>query len=188
MHRTGGPNYLLWCFAGALVSNWSVCVGKSSSFWRGNLYQDPSTPPYRHAPYKQLPTNSAKRFRLLREGLRGEKGIGENVRYLGPKWHWAWEYVLGSRKLCWLHVMKSGVSATFTLTDYEGRKAGELARLNEEVEQAIREGQRTGPVKWCTIDISDKRVADAFLGFIRKKMGWVRTETPTLANRRVSGG
>jgi hypothetical protein len=84
--------------------------------------------------------------------------------------------------------MKSGISATFTLTDYEGRKVHEITRLNGQVELAIREGQRTGPVKWCTIDISDKRVADAFLGFIRKKMEWVRTETPTLANRRVSSG
>ena len=163
-----------------------MCVGKSTSFWRSNLYRDQSAPPLPYAPYKQLPTNSAKRFRLIREGLKGEKGIAEHVRYLGPKWHWAWEYVLGSRKLCWMHVMASGVSATFTLTDYEERKAEDLPRLAAPLEQAIREGQRTGPVRWCTIDISDKRVADALLEFLRKKMEWVRAETPTLANRRSS--
>ena len=161
-------------------------MGKSTSFWRSNLYRDQSAPPLPYAPYKQLPTNSAKRFRLIREGLKGEKGVTEHVRHLGPKWHWAWEYVLGSRKLCWMHVMASGVSATFTLTDYEERKAEDLPRLAAPLEQAIREGQRTGPVRWCTIDVSDKRVADALLGFLRKKMEWVRAETPTLANRRSS--
>ena len=158
-------------------------MGKSTSFWKNNLYRDQSARPLPYAPYKQLPTNSAKRFRLIRE-----KGVAEHVRYLGPKWHWAWEYVLGSRKLCWMHVMASGVSATFTLTDYEERKALDLPRLAAPLEQAIRECQRTGPVRWCTIDITDKRVADALLGFLRKKMGWVRAETPTLAKRRSAAG
>ncbi len=161
-------------------------MGKSSAFWRTNLYTDQSAAPSPHAPYRHLSTNPAKRFRLVRQGLKGQKGVAEHVRYMGPKWHWAWEYVLGSRKLCWLHAMTGGVSATFTLTDYEARKADDLPRLARALTEAIRDGQRTGPVTWCTIDLTDRKVTDAFLGFIKKKMQWVRTETPTLANRRSS--
>ena len=61
-----------------------------------------------------------------------------------------------------------------------------LARLPKFLTKAITEGQQTGPVKWCEFDVGDKKSAEAFLAFCRRKMEWLRAETPTLVVRRTS--
>ena len=45
--------------------------------------------------------------------------------------------------------------------------------------RAILEGQRTGPVKWCWLELDDRRVVDAFLTLARRKAEWI-AERPTL--------
>ena len=127
----------------------------------------------------------ANRFKLLRRGLLDQKGVAERVRFMGEKWYWTWEFGLGSRKLCWLHAMANSVGATFTLTDHEHREAEAMTRLPVVIADAIREGQQTGPVRWCSVEITDKKIAETFLTFTKKKIEWLRAETPTLVVRRT---
>jgi len=44
------------------------------------------------------------------------------------------------------------------------------------VRQAIREGQRTGPVKWLGA-AQRRRHVDAFLGLVRRKAEWIGAAT-----------
>jgi len=163
-------------------------VGQGTVFWRSNQYPDPSEEPAPRAPYRDLPRVQADRFRLLRRGLLDQKGVAERVRFMGDKWRWVWEFGLGSRKLCWLHAMSNAVAATFTLTDHELREVQALPRVPAVITQAIRDGQQTGPVRWCWLEITDKRVAETFLSFTKKKIEWLKAETPTLVVRRTAKG
>jgi hypothetical protein len=161
-------------------------LSRSTSYWKGNWYPDSAAEPEAKAPIKDLPAPTAARFKLVRDGLRSIPGVIEHVKFLGPQWRWAWEYTLGNRKLCWMHVMQDGVSATWTISDVEERKAGE-ARLPVAVTQAITEAQRTGPVRWCWMAFSDQRLASAFLSFAKKKAEWMRAEAPPGSLRRAAG-
>ena len=96
---------------------------------------------------------------------------------MGASWRWAWEYGVGNRKLCWVHVIGSAVSVTFTLSDAEEDRVRELGRLPADVRRAIDEGQRTGPVRWCWIELDERRTVDSFLRFIAHKADWL-TERP----------
>lgn len=161
-------------------------MGRSSSYWQGNRYPLPSAEPTARSPLKDLPPPAAARFKLVRDGLRELEGVVEHVKFLGPQWRWAWEYTLGTRKLCWIHVMQDGTSATFTIADGEERRV-QGARLPAAVTQAIQQAQRTGPVRWCWMDLTDQKLAAAFLGFARKKAEWMRAEAPPGALRRAAG-
>jgi len=161
-------------------------LGRSSSYWQGNRYPHPSSEPAAGAPLKDLPAAVAARFRLVRDGLKGIPGVIEHVKFLGPQWLWAWEYTLGTRKLCWMHVMQESLSVTFTVSDAEERRVGD-ARLPASVVEAISHGQRTGPVRWCWLDFTDQRLASAFLGFAKKKAEWMRAEAPPGSLRRAAG-
>jgi len=161
-------------------------LSRSTSYWKGNRYPDSAAEPEPKAPIKDLPSPVAARFKLVRDGLRSIPGVIEHVKFLGPQWRWAWEYTLGNRKLCWMHVMHDGVSATFTISDVEERKVGD-SRLPAAVTQAITESQRTGPVRWCWLAFSDQRLATAFLGFAKKKAEWMRAEAPPGSLRRAAG-
>ena len=161
-------------------------MGQGTVFWRSNLYPDQSDGPAPRAPYRDLPRIQANRFKLLRRGLLDQKGVAERVRFMGEKWRWAWEFGLGSRKLCWLHAMSNTVGATFTLTDHEAREVRALSRVPAVITQAIRDGQQTGPVRWCWLEITDKKVAETFLSFTKKKIEWLKAETPTLVVRRTA--
>ena len=123
-------------------------MGRSAGYWAANPYRLPDAPPKPSAPYGDLPPPLGDRFRLARTGLLAIRGVGEQVRFMGSPWAWAWEFGIGSRKLCWLHPILSGPSATFTLTDEEEVKTLASSRLAEVVRHAIRKKQRTGPVKW----------------------------------------
>ena len=90
-------------------------MARSSAYWAGNRYADPAQEPEATAPLQDLPAPVAARFGLLRDGLRELPGVDETVRYMGQSWRWAWEYGIGNRKLCWMHVIGDVVSTTFTL-------------------------------------------------------------------------
>jgi hypothetical protein len=164
-------------------------MGRSSAYWTSNRYTDAAVEPIVTAPLEDLPASDVARFRLLREGLMQIDGATEQVRFMGSTWQWAWEYAVGNRKLCWLHFMRTGVDVTFTLSENEEGRLSKGPKLGGALARAILEGQRTGPVKWCWLELGDRRVADAFLSLARRKAEWL-AERPALrrAPRRPSAG
>src|ERR671914_788303 len=148
-------------------------MGRSSAYWSTNLYTDQSVEPLPTAPLEDLPANTAARFQMLRESLLQIDGVAEQVRFMGPTWQWAWEYGLGNRKLCWLHLMRGGVDVTFTLSESEEGRLGKGPKVAGALAKAIVEGQRTGPVKWCWLELADRRSVDAFLSLARRKAEWL---------------
>ena len=93
-----------------------------------------------------LPAAAAARFSLISDGLLGLAGVAETVRYMGTLWRWAWEYGVGNRKLCWVHVVGTGLSVTFTLSDAEEDRLQRAGRVPADLRLAIEQGQRTGPL------------------------------------------
>lgn len=161
-------------------------MGRSAAYWATNLYPDPRQEPKASAPLRDLPAGAAARFRRLREGLQRLPGVIEHVKFMGGSWRWTWEYTVGHRKLCWLHVMKSGPAATFPLAESEAAKALRITRLPAAIAAAIREAPQTGPVKWCGVDINDQKTVEALLGFVRRKLAWVVADTPAAVARRAA--
>jgi hypothetical protein len=154
-------------------------MGRSRAYWASNLYSDPTDEPARTAPLRDLPPTQAARFRALRTGLLEIEGAVEQVRFMGPTWQWAWEYGIGNRKLCWLHLMRGSVDATFTLSENEESRLAKGTRLAGALAKSIVEGQRTGPVKWCWLELDDRRTVDAFLSLARRKAAWL-AERPAM--------
>ncbi len=154
-------------------------MGRSSAYWRSNRYTDAAAEPAPTAPLQDLLPNPAARFEVLRKGLLEIDGVSEHVRYMGPTWQWAWEYGIGNRKLCWLHVMRTGVDVTFTLSENEEGRLAQGSKVAGALARAILEGQRTGPVKWCWLELADRRTAEVFLGLARRKAEWLM-ERPAL--------
>jgi hypothetical protein len=150
-----------------------VSIGRSSAYWSANRYPDPETEPDKTAPLRDLPAAAAARFKAVRSGLLAIKDVTENVRYMGASWRWSWEYGIGSRKLCWLHVVGDGISTTFTLSDMEESRVRSIARLPADLARAVAESQRTGPVRWCWLELTDRRIVDGFLTFARRKGQWL---------------
>jgi hypothetical protein len=163
-------------------------MGRSRAYWSTNLYTDPAVEPLPMAPLEDLSAAAAARFRTLRDGLMSITGVAEQVRFMGPTWQWAWEYAIGNRKLCWLHFMRSGVDVTFTLSDSEEGRLSKGPKIPGALARALLEGQRTGPVKWCWLELGDRRASDAFLSLARRKAEWL-SERPALrrAPRSQSG-
>jgi hypothetical protein len=161
-------------------------VGRSAAFWASNVYSDQRHEPKPSAPYRDLPPAAAARFRRLREGLQKLPGVTEHVKFMGPSWRWCWEYTVGHRKLCWLHVMEAGPAATFPLAEAEESRSRGITRLPAVIAEAIRSAPRTGPVRWCALDINDQKSGEALLGFIRRKLAWVVADTPAAAMRRAA--
>ena len=154
-------------------------MGRSSAYWTSNLYVNEAEEPVPTAPLNDLPATAAGRFQALRTGLLGIEGASEQVRFMGPTWQWAWEYGIGNRKLCWLHFMRGGVDVTFTLSESEESRLAKGSKVAGALARAILEGQRTGPVKWCWLELDDRRAVDAFLTLARRKAEWIG-ERPTL--------
>jgi hypothetical protein len=150
-----------------------VSAGRSSAYWSGNRYTDPDVEPERTAPLDDLPAAAAGRFKLVRDGLLTIDGVAESVRYMGTSWRWSWEYGIGSRKLCWLHVVGNGISTTFTLSDMEESRLRSVGRLPADLARAIAEAQRTGPLRWCWLDLGDRRIVEGFVTFARRKGEWL---------------
>jgi hypothetical protein len=109
---------------------------------------------------------------MLRDSLLDIDGVSEKVRFILPNWKWTWEYSVPVRRLCWLHVMETGVAGTFAISDEDERPL-ERAKPAGVIVSAVRDAQRTGPVRWCSVDFTDRKSIDAFLGFMRKKVAWV---------------
>lgn len=148
-------------------------MGRSSAYWAGNRYPDAAVEPEPSAPLRDLPGPAAARFRVLRSGLRGIQGVTESVRFMGASWRWTWEYGIGTRKLCWLHVVGTGISATFTLSDAEESRVRRMTRVAQDILRAIEEGQRTGPIRWCWLELGDRRAVEAFIRFAQRKAEWL---------------
>jgi hypothetical protein len=164
--------------------------GRSRAYWAANRYPDEAVEPDPAAPRADLPRAAAGRFSAVRRGLRALDGAAEHVRYMGLPWRWAWEYAVGSRKLCWLHIVGDDVAATFTLSDAEEGRLRATGRLTTGLVRVLEDGQRTGPVKWCWIELHDRRVVEAFLRFMRRKAeGLAQRAPPRRAPRtRPPGG
>lgn len=143
-----------------------------------NLYVDEAVEPDPQAPLQDLAPALASRFRAVRDGLLQIKEVTEQVRFMGVTWRWAWEYGLGNRKLCWLHLMKNSVDVTFTLSESDESRLTKGTKISGVVARALVEGQRTGPVKWCWLELSDRRSIEAFLSLARRKAEWL-AERPT---------
>jgi hypothetical protein len=167
---------------------------RSSAYWAANRYPDEAAEPAPTAPLDDLPAAAAARFKLLRAGLTELAGVAEAVRYMGASWRWAWEYGVGNRKLCWVHVIGNALSATFTMSDSEEDRLGRAGRVPADVARAIAEGQRTGPLKWCWLPLDDRRAVDTFLRLAARKAEWLAERpaphrSPQLrARRKASGG
>ena len=165
---------------------------RSSAYWAANPYGDEAVEPAATAPLTDLPGTAAARFAQIRDGLRALTGVAESVRYMGPLWRWAWEYGVGNRKLCWVHVVGSSLSATFTMSDAEEDRLQRAGRVPAEIRRAIEEGQRTGPLKWCWLSLDDRRSVDTFLRLAGRKSEWLAERTPPqrgpqIRSRRRSG-
>jgi hypothetical protein len=156
-----------------------VSRARSSAYWASVRYPDPDIQPDPAAPLRDLPAAAAARFKAVRSGLLAIHGVAESVRYMGASWRWSWEYGVGSRKLCWVHVVGNGLSTTFTLSDVEEYRVRALPRLSAEVVRAVAEAQRTGPVRWCWLELGDRRIVDGFLTFARRKGEWL-SERPAM--------
>jgi hypothetical protein len=153
-------------------------MARSSAYWAANPYRNADLTPEPSAPYADLPAQQAERFRRVRTALRELPGVTEQVKFMGNPWGWAWEYAVGPRKVCWVHPIPPLSSATFTLTDDEEGRVLAIPRLAEPIRQALRDAQRTGPLKWCWISLPDRRHVDAFLGLARRKAEWVGSRAP----------
>jgi hypothetical protein len=153
-------------------------MARSSAYWAANPYRNADHAPEGSAPCADLPAQQAERFQRVRAALRELPGVAEQVRFMGHPWGWAWEYAVGSRKVCWVHPIPPVASATFTLTDDEESKVLAIPRLAEPIRHALRDAQRTGPLKWCWIALPDRRHVNAFLGLARRKAEWVGLRAP----------
>ena len=163
-------------------------MGRSSAYWTSNLYLSEGEEPSPTAPLEDLPAPIAARFRVLRDALLQIEGVSEQVRYMGVTWRWAWEYGLGNRKLCWLHLMKNGIDVTFTLSESDESRLVKGAKPAAVIARALQEGQRTGPVKWCWLELSDRRSIDAFLNLARRKAEWLAERPSPRRAPRLHGG
>jgi hypothetical protein len=146
---------------------------RSSGYWSANPYTDPDAEPAPGAPLRDLPPAVAERFRALRTGLLDLEGVAETVKFMGESWRWAWEYGVGNRKLCWVHIVGTQISTTFTLSDNEEDRLRQGTKVASVLMRAIDEGQRTGPVKWCWLELDDRRTIDAFLRLAGRKAEWL---------------
>jgi hypothetical protein len=164
-----------------------MTMGRSSAYWSANRYPDPEVEPDPTAPIRDLPAAAGARFRAVRSGLLSIKGVAESVRFMGTNWRWSWEYGVGSRKLCWLHVVGEGISTTFTLSDMEEGRVRAIARLPADLARAVAEAQRTGPVRWCWLELTDRRIVDGFLTFARRKGEWLNERPAPHRGPRAKG-
>jgi Protein of unknown function (DUF3788) len=163
-------------------------MGRSNAYWKSNRYMAEAEEPEPSAPLKDLPPALASRFRAVRDGLLEVSGVAEQVRYMGPTWRWAWEYALGNRKLCWLHIMQNGLDVTFTLSEGDESRLTKGSKVAGVIARALVEGQRTGPVKWCWLELSDRRAIDAFLSLARRKAEWLAERPAPRRAPRLHGG
>jgi hypothetical protein len=147
-------------------------LARSTAYWAANFYSNPDSPPRPGAPLRDLPPIASQRFRMLREALLEIEGVTEKVRFILPNWKWTWEYSILSRKLCWLHIMETGIAATFAMSDDDERQLDRVKPAGVIV-SSVRDGHRTGPVRWCSVEFTDRKAIDGFLGFMRKKAAWV---------------
>ena len=64
--------------------------------------------------------------------------------------------------------MKGSIDVTFTLSEGDESRLGKSGRVAGAIARALLEGQRTGPVKWCWLELADRRTIEAFLSLARR--------------------
>jgi hypothetical protein len=163
-------------------------MGRSNAYWSSNLYTVEAEEPLPTAPLSDLSAPLASRFSAVRSGLLAIEGATEQVRFMGPMWRWSWEYAIGNRKLCWLHLMRGSVDVTFTLTENDESRLAGGTKLAKGLARAIAEGQRTGPVKWCWLELDERRLVDAFLSLARRKAAWLSERAGPRRPPKLHGG
>src|SRR6059058_214630 len=114
-------------------------MGRSAAYWNSNRYPNELEEPAPAAPLKDLQPPLASRFEALRTGLLEISGVSEQVRFMGPMWRWAWEYGLGNRKLCWLHLMRASIDVTFTLSESDESRLAKVGKTAKVIAKAIEE-------------------------------------------------
>lgn len=151
-------------------------MGRSSAFWRGNLYTDAERRPRPDAPAHDLPPLAAAIFTEARTQLVAIPGLRERVRHLGSNWRWAWEYRAGARPVCWLHVMETGLSGTFTVPQNDAAELEATIASEPDLARAVRSGQQTGPVRWCWMELDTPAKVAQLLAFVRARAGIIARE------------
>jgi hypothetical protein len=68
----------------------------------------------------------------------------------------------------------------------EGRVRA-IARLPADLARAVAEAQRTGPVRWCWLELTDRRIVDGFLTFARRKGEWLNERPAPHRGPRAKG-
>ena len=139
-------------------------MGRSSAYWSSNLYTVEEEEPVPTAPLTDLSAPLAARFRALRTGLLAIEEVAEQIRFMGS------------------------VDVTFTLTENDENRLGKGPKLAKALARAIEEGQRTGPVKWCWLELEDRRAVDAFLSLARRKAAWLAERPAPRRAPRLHGG
>jgi hypothetical protein len=84
--------------------------------------------------------------------------------------------------------MKASVDVTFTLSDSDESRLSKGPKIASVLTRALVEGQRTGPVKWCWLELSDRRSIDAFLNLARRKVEWLAERPAPRRAPRLHGG
>ena len=162
---------------------------RSGAYWAGNRYADSGLRSRIRPPRcttcrprcRALPLCSAR-------GLRRLPDVGEAVRFMGQSWRWAWEYGVGNRKLCWVHIVGDTISSTFTLSDAEADRVRRSGLASADLTGRSTKAQRTGPVRWCWLELDDRRAIESYLRFARHKAEWLaECPAPHRAPRRARG-
>jgi hypothetical protein len=148
-------------------------MARSSAYWAGNLYRDAALVPAVDQPERELPAAAAARFQAVRAGLAGIGGVTEHVKYMAEPWRWTWEYSSGGRRLCWLHPVPGGPGATFTIAEAEEPQVHALRGLPAPLARAMIDARVTGPLRWCAVELTDRRIMEAFLDLATRKAGWL---------------
>jgi hypothetical protein len=59
------------------------------------------------------------------------------------------------------------------LSDGEADRVRRLGRLSADLTRSIAEAQRTGPVRWCWLELDERRAIESYLRFARHKAEWL---------------
>ena len=141
---------------------------RSSAYWAANRYADEAEEPAPAAPLNDLP--AAGRGALPRCCGRAcwrSTASPRRCASWAQSWRWAWEYGVGNRKLCWVHVIGDALSATFTLSDGEEDRLGRAGRVPADIcagdrrRPAHRPGQVVLARRWTTAARSTRSSASA---------------------------
>ena len=164
-------------------------MGRSSAYWTSNLYANPEEEPERAAPLRDLPGGG----RLAISRAPGWAAADPRRGRTGPVHGSDLAVGLGIRNReiasCAGCTSCAPVSTPPSLSPRTKKAASAKgAKVAGALGRAIVEGQRTGPVKWCWLELVDRRSVDAFLSLARRKAEWLAERTPPRRAPRPPSG